>query len=246
MAQPTTLARPPITEALVDLRATVDQPPEAFERFARTLAGEFPKLQVRRGISAELRIDQGKLVPPVAEDLGFQGVRLSRQDQSLVLQLRPDGFTLNNLTDYIGGDRLISEALRLWSLWVECAKPAIVTRVALRYLSRLELPIRDGDEFTKYLTAPPELPEGAPQGVSEFLSRVVAHDAPTDAVVTVTQRLEPPKSNVVVLHLDVDAIKLGEFAIDAATLRPVLEMLRMVKNRTFFSLLTEETVRLYT
>ena len=245
MATPTTLARPPITEALVDFRAGVDAPPELFDAFAKELSPRFPDVEVRRGIKAELRIEHGKLIPPIAEDLGFQGVRLKNRDGTLLVQFRPDGFTLNNLTTYVGGDRLIAEALDLWSQWVARAHPQVVTRVAFRYLSQLELPIRDGDEFTKYLTAPPELPAGAPQGMSEFLTRVVTHDAPTSSTVIVTQRLQPRLPLLPLLHLDIDAFKAGDFPVEAGALRSVLDSLRIVKNQTFFSLLTEEAVRLY-
>ena len=52
-----------------------------------------------------------------------------------------------------------------------------MSRVALRYINQLELPLKHGDQFTQFLTSAPDLPEGAPQAVSQFLSRVMAHDS---------------------------------------------------------------------
>ena len=92
------------------------------------------------------------------------------------MQFRTDGFTFNNvgLGKYMGGEALLTEALRLWSRYAEVVKPSAVIRVALRYLNRLNLPMRKGDEFAVYLTKPPELP-AARLKISNFLSRIVAH-----------------------------------------------------------------------
>lgn len=92
---------------MVDLRAAVTAPPETLEALARELQGEYPRHTVRRGIKAEFRVEQGKLVPPTAEDLGFQGVLLHNDDGTVIIQLRPDGFTFNNVKRYVGGDALL-------------------------------------------------------------------------------------------------------------------------------------------
>src|ERR1700686_2580495 len=118
-ALPRVLASPPIVEALVDFRAAVIPPPEPFEALSQGLRTEYPTAKTRRGIKAELRVEQGKLIPPTAEDLGFQGVLLHNQDGTAIVQLRPDGFTFNNVPKYMGGDALLAEALRLWSRFAQ-------------------------------------------------------------------------------------------------------------------------------
>jgi uncharacterized protein (TIGR04255 family) len=247
MAAPSVLSRPPISEALVDIRAAVDQPREVFEALARDLSSEgFSKVEARRSIRAEMRVRDGKLLPLKETLTEFEGLRVTNPEGTLMVQFRPDGFTFNNLKAYIGGDRLIAESLRLWSKFVERAHPALVQRIAFRYINRLELPLRTGDQFRRYLTAPPELPEGAPQSVSEFLSRVVGHDLPTESTAVVTQRLTFAETGTPVVVIDVDVYKVGRFPVDPGELRPLLDSLRVLRNRTFFSLLTEEAVSLYT
>ena len=245
MALPRVLVSPPIVEALVDLRAAVIAPAEAFEALSRELLAEYPTAKTRRGIKAELRVEQGKLIPPTAQDLGFQGVLLRSKDGTAIVQLRPDGFTFNNVTRYMGGDALLAEALRLWSRFAGDLRPTAVTRVALKYLNQLKLPFRPGDELSKYLTAVPPTPDGAPQTVSEFLSRVVAHDEGVRATVITTQQLTTAEPGVPLTVIDVDAFCEGEFSIDARELRPLLDGLRDIKNRTFFALLTDEAIELF-
>ena len=169
MAQPRSLNRPPIVEALVDLRASVPGDPKMFNALADELKDEFPGNEQRRDFEAKIEIRDGKLVLPRVDSSAFGGIRVANADQTLYVQFRPDGFTLNNMKVYMGGDQFIDKALTLWELLVEHTRPEIVSRVALRYVNRLELPLKSGDEFAQYLTSSPELPEGRRnQSVSFF------------------------------------------------------------------------------
>jgi uncharacterized protein (TIGR04255 family) len=245
MADPRQLRRPPITEALVDFRIIADAAVDAerLRPLIDDLRSRFPKSDERKQFRSEFRVEAGKLLPPVAQDLGFHGLWLTSDDGTRIAQFRPDGFTFNNVGPYMGGDALIDEALSLWSRYIQIARPAVVTRLALRYLNRLDLPLNDGDEFSRFLVAAPELPPGAPQNVSGFVSRVVAHDE-TGATAAVTQKLDSPARPVPVI-IDVDVFFPMELDIQAETLRGFLEMLRLLKNRCFFAMLTDEAVNLY-
>jgi len=247
MAEPLELARPPITEALVDFRIIADPGIDSgrLQPLRDALTSRFPKSEEKNEFHSEFRVEGGKLLPPVARDLGFRGWWLVSEDGTRIAQFRTDGFTFNNvgLGHYMGGENLLDEALSLWSLYAAIARPAAVTRIALRYLNRLDLPLRPGDEFNKYLVSPPELPAGAPQSISSFVSRVVAHDE-TGATVVVTQKLDAPGSPVPVI-IDVDAFFALELEPEADKLRAFLEILRGLKNQCFFALLTDEAVKLY-
>ena len=245
MATARTLSSPPISEALVDIQAAVVASPEAFEALGKEFKSEYPRADTRRIFQAELKVEHGRLLPPVAKDLGFQGVWLFNSDETAVVQFRPNGLTLNNLKKYIGGDRLIDEALTLWSRFSERLQPTPVMRIALRYINRLELPFRPGDGFDRFLTAAPPVPPEAPQSVSEFLSRVVTQEPTTEATVIITQQLTHAEPNSPLVVIDVDTFKSGTLSTDPCELRKSREQLRLLKNRTFFSLLTEEAVKLY-
>jgi uncharacterized protein (TIGR04255 family) len=247
MAEPRNLARPPITEALVDLRILGDPAIDAsrLQPLRETLADTFPKVEEKRLFRSEFRVEEGKILPPESTDMGFQGLWFASDDGSRIAQFRTDGFTFNNvgLGRYIGGSDLIDESLRLWSLYAGITRPSAVVRLALRYLNRLDLPLGDGDEFSQFLTAPPELPVPAPQRVSSFVSRVVAQDD-SGASAIVTQKLDTPASPVPLI-VDVDVFFSLELEPRPDHLRRFLGMLRALKNRCFFALLTEEAVKLY-
>ena len=229
MAKPRPLKRPPIVEALVDLQASVPGGPEVFKALADELKHEFPNKEELRNFEAKIEIKDGKVVPPRVDDVAFGGIRLANVDRTIYVQFRPNGFTLSNLKVYMGGDKFIDKGMTLWELLVGTIHKAL-----------------HGDEFTRYLTSAPDLPAGAPQQVSQFLSRIVGHDAQRQASAVVSQQLQeqqPGKS--IAVTVDVDVFRTGHFPVDSTALREVLGSLRMLKNETFFSLLTEETVSLY-
>lgn len=246
MASPTPLSRPPISEALVDFRASVAPPKEAFHALAKELESRFPRVREMQQVKAVLQVKDGRLEPSDTEALGYHGVRLETEDGSLVVQFRPDGFTLNNLKTYLGGDLLIEEAVKWWSLFASRMKPDKVSRVALRYINKLELPLRDGDSFDRFLTSAPDMPAGAPQAISDFLCRVVGFDEVEQVRAIVTQRFGGRRGGGnPSLLIDLDVFKQDEFAPTAELLRPVLQSLRIHKNRIFFALLTDAAVELY-
>ena len=133
MARPKPLTHPPIVEALLDLRTSIAGEPEMFKALAETLTDEFPTKQQQRNFEAKIEIRDGKLVSPRVDSSAFGGVRVANVAETIYVQFRPDGFTLNNMKVYMGGDQLIDKALTLWPLLVERARPESVSRVALRY-----------------------------------------------------------------------------------------------------------------
>src|SRR4026208_340740 len=231
MSEARTLSRPPIIEALVDIRASVSGDVAAFQEFAKEFRDEFPKVKVKHGVRAELKVERGRLLPPSAEMLGFQGVALTNDDETLTVQFRPDGFTLNNVQRYIGGDRLISDAVRLWSRFADRMQPANASRVAFRYINQLNLPLQSGEDFDVYLTSAPELPKELPQHFSEFLSQIVAHNQ-SDTTLVVTQRLTTTEAGPILL-LDIDVAKYRAFSGNADELSDTLATLRILRNQAF-------------
>ncbi len=173
----------------MDLRASVPGDPNTFNALADEFHDEFPTKEQQSEIKGTIEIKGSKLASPHGGSQTFVAVRVSHVDQTICVQFRPDGFTPNNLKVYMGGDQLIDKALTLWEVLVERTKPEIVSRVALRYINQLELPLKDGDQFERYLTSALNVPEGAPQLVSQFLSRIVGHDQQRQVTAVAIQQL---------------------------------------------------------
>jgi uncharacterized protein (TIGR04255 family) len=237
------LQRPPVVEALVDIKAKTDVSEETLRNLGADLKTDFPRLKVLRNVQSKVDVKDGKLVPPATMPILFSGVQLLSEDNTRIAQFRPDGFTFNSLRPYGGGDELLSTALRLWNRFREAATPGAVTRIAVRYINRLELPLVEGANIDTYLTTAPKVPDHLP-AVGQFLVQVFAQNPGEPGYVVLTQRLFMEDSKPVAL-LDIDTVLEGEEVIEKVSLADALTSLRARANRSFFSLITDETVKLY-
>ena len=249
MAIPGRLSKPPIKEALVDIRVeqnnAVDS--KSFEPIWKTIQSRYPRLEVRNRYTGRLTPRAGAAPELEGKDLGFYGLFVRTSDESMVAQFRTDGFTISQLANYTTADVLFTEALSLWQIYVAAAKPVSVARVALRYINELKLPLEHGDSFDGFLSAAPTMPLGSPQLIAEFLTRtVVPIDPATGTTAIIAQRLQPRSDQQeAVIVIDLDVFRPGKFDLSAETLAPILQELRLLKDDLFFALVTDEALEPY-
>jgi uncharacterized protein (TIGR04255 family) len=241
------LQRAPITEALIDFRVQSAEglSSRKLEEAARRVKGEYPVQAQIKTVHARLEIGAGILTPGVEH--GDAGVLVKTADQKMQAQFRPNGFTFNRLEPYTSWEEIYPETKRLWRLYVEVAEPVAVVRLAARYINRLTLPLPVAD-LREYLMEPPRIPEGLPQTVLAYLTRLVIHDASRQQSAIVTQSSEPnpldPEHATILL--DIDAFKT--VALRAAKqdqIDQVLGDLHAFKNNIFFGSITQRASELF-
>jgi uncharacterized protein (TIGR04255 family) len=249
MGRPRPLQRPPIKEALIDVRIAADASIDAarLQPLRGILAGEYPQVDERREMRAELRVQAGGTALPSVQDLGFNGLFFKNADGHRIAQFRRDGFTLNQLPPYpeAGADLLIGEALRLWEMYRNVVRPPTITRVAFRYINAPQLPYAHGDDLRRFLTTPPDVPPEAPQMVSAFLSRISAQEEDDRVIITQKMDITSEPGDPTPLTLDIDVYREADLSPEGPDLELVLRRLRELKNRVFFALLTDEALDLF-
>jgi uncharacterized protein (TIGR04255 family) len=184
--------------------------------------------------------------PAHTSSVRFVGYRLESKDGRKVWQVQHDGFTLSHLKPYDRWETLVDEAKGLWNLYADVAEPIAITRVATRFINRLELP-GAGLDFDDYLTVAPRIPSALPQMFVEFLSRIAVPKPELGAMIVITQALEPATQSDgrVPVTIDIDAFKAGAFDTRAGEAWELLERLRSLKNDAFFGSITTRTLELY-
>ncbi|MBK8980614.1 MAG: TIGR04255 family protein [Planctomycetes bacterium] len=243
MPEVRTLKNPPITEGLIDLRV------DACKFSREKLAGIADSVRTDYPHRVEQRQFQTKLEaigeePPKAQtrDLGLLGGRFFSADKLQVAQFRSDGFTLNRLRPYTGWDTVFPEAMKLWRLFVDVFEPETVKRVAVRYINHIRLQGMHV-ELGQYLRSPIPVPAELDHDLTGFLTSVVIRDPESHSLVKVTQSLEPPHpASDLVLLFDIEAWEHGEWSPMDAGIEATLTHLRALKNKAFFSSLTESTL----
>jgi len=240
------LSNAPIIEAIIDFRTKL---PAAFEvtRFSslKEMLGEsYPKMEEQRAFETGVTF-KGKQLQQILEDKGLRGYFFKSHDGKNVVQFRLDGFTFSRLKPYTNWQDVLAEAKRLWKYYVDAASPDLVTRIAVRCINQLNIPL-PVDDFARYLTAPPNIPRDLPQDISHFLTRVTICDRRLDIMAHIIQALEKSSEpDRVSIILDIDVFKHKESGFEELEVWENLDKLRGLKNRIFFDSITEETARLF-
>jgi uncharacterized protein (TIGR04255 family) len=116
----------------------------------------------------------------------------------------------------------------------------------LRYINHFDLPLEPGEGFSLFLAMSPDLPQALPQGVSQFLIRFTVLEQALAIATNVTQALQGDPGPRVKVLLDIDVYKILAPPVgNEDELKNIFSMLRELKNRVFFSLLTERCLQLF-
>jgi len=240
------LSQAPIIEAVIDLRVTPDAGKKglsSLESFHALIKTRYPKQEKQRLLQGLVEFRQdAEPVSKVADD--HIGYRFSSDDNLQIVIATLTGFTFSRLKPYNTWEHLKQEAYELWQLYKEAVKPQSITRVATRFINRLEipLPIRD---FNDYFLCAPVIPQSLPQGVTSYFSRVVIQEPLLNAFAIVTHALEQPaRPNLLPFLLDIDVFKEAAFGSDKEVWETI-DKLRKIKNDIFFENITERTAELF-
>jgi uncharacterized protein (TIGR04255 family) len=243
------LSKAPIVEAVIDFRVKLpsDFKLEVFHPLRTQFAQDYPGVEEQQIIEQMIKQEPGQAAEVLTRLSGIHGHRLLSKDGRNVAQLRRDGFTFSRLNPYTNWEELFGEAWRLWGGYAETAKPSEVSRIAVRYINRLLLPL-PFSEPREYLNTPPALAEGWPRSMRTFLSRIVLDEPESEISLNVIQALEPQapgeQTNVALLF-DIDAYQDVSLPADDVTIRERFAKLREMKNRVFFKGLTRKAIDLF-
>ncbi len=242
-----TLRNAPITEALIDIQ--VQLPPEVdvaqLRIFHEGLDDRFPHVEQRLRASAGLQMDSQAGAEFKSEGPTPDGWVMRSEKDALIVQARLDGFTVNKLPPYITWKSLKERARELWQRYVEIARPIKVTRLAARYVNRIEVPL--GVDFKEAILTVPEIAPGIPQGLPEYFMRlVIPHPAGSTAIVTLASPVAPPTGDMLPMLFDIDVFRFTDLATaDDSSIWSTMEELRAYKNVIFFNSITPAQLEKY-
>jgi uncharacterized protein (TIGR04255 family) len=204
------------------------------------IGSDYPVMEQTRLFKGDVKIE-GKQVSQTTVDKGMHGLIFRSQEKAQIAQFRRDGFTFNKLHPYTSWEKVFAEAWRLWELYTSCSSPESVSRVAVRYVNHINIPL-PGD-ISHYITDPPTIPENVPRKMSNYFKRIVVRDEDAKLSANIIQALEPRASDrLVVFLLDIDVYSERDYEPGFDKLEDVFESLRVLKNQIFFNYVTEKTM----
>lgn len=235
--------RPPITEAILDLRVTLPQgfSIDTLEEIHNQVRESYPqKVSIFAG-SIEYQVEQD-LVNTSRNQYGFQ---FKSENSPYIFQAALGGFTCNHLAPYSTWEQFRSETKHLWEIYKAICKPTSITRVGVRYINQIELPELAID-FKDYLRVCPEIAPDLPQGLSSFYMQLQIPQEELQCMLTINEAFIPPITpNSISVILDIDVFRVKDWDSNDNTIWDFIEQLRNLKNETFEKCITDKARRLF-
>ena len=205
----------------------------------------FRKKSRRLSLRSKLTIKQARCRHSASNLLRKWDGRFSQMINFAFWQVRPGGFTFSRLAPYQSWEPFRDEARRLWEITRTVVKPGTYTRVALRYVNRLELPLPFSD-FKEYLLTVPEVAPTLPQALSTFFMQLQIPQVDIQAMLILNQQLLPQvlqgtQPVVAPVLLDIDLFKEIDLPQNEEGMWNLLETLHFKKNATFEGCITDKT-----
>lgn len=240
------LKNAPITEAVINIKAKLSDDFDATN--LASLSGlskdDYPKKQEVKKFEGRFEFTKGKTFEPTTEEIA--GYRFESEETHQVVQVLKEEFVFSKLKPYESWEELRDQARGLWESYKEVTSPELITRVALRYINKLNIPTKDAPwKFIDYLTAPPSVPDELPQAINNYFMRIVLPMPEFKAQAIIIQALEPVKKpQFVPVILDIDVFRFDPDGIKE-DIWDILESLRVLKNRIFFNSITKKLEAIY-
>jgi len=234
----------PIKEALIDIR--VELPVNAMElQLIETVhdrvRNRYPGKKKR--FYMEGRFSTGEEDGASASQT-LVGFSFSSEDGTQVFQARRDGFTLSRLRPYGSWPELRDEARRLWDIYRGVVNPEKITRMAVRYINQIDIPLSP-IEYKDYFRTTPEVSPDLPQALSGFFMQLQFPQTDFGGLLILTQTsVPPPNRTTTSVILDLDVYKEIEMTSDQ-DVWGLFETLRNRKNEFFEGCITERTRALF-
>lgn len=244
----TSFNNPPITEAIFDVKVKLPENVnlELLRTFQEKIKDQFPIKKERRKIEGGFRFEGD--IPPqlISSKNEIYGYQYVASDNSKVVQARLDGFTFNKLKPYSNWEKFSEEAVSLLEHYTKITKPQNITRVALRYINRIELPL-PFINFNDYILTTPTLGPKLNFPIAQFFTRflVINNDIGALANITETIENESTEKNILPFILDIDVYKNVNVTMDIGIVMENMNQLRVFKNRLFLESLTDKALELF-
>jgi|SRR5947207_3327109 len=237
----------PITEALIDLRVTYGPgiSLEKLKKFGSEIRDRYPNEATRDVVQGQISV-----IGPQHQQQSTRttvGYIFHSADRLQAVQARLDGFTFSRFAPYEDWEHLIGEAKSLWHAFVRSVEPVSVSRVAVRYINQINLPIKDGNlKFEDYLRTFVTIGIEEDVTLEQFLVRLVMPQDDLTAKLILTEALLPPQGDYVGVLVDIDLFRENAMVdVRSNDIWDILELFRNRKNQYFEGSITDAARKLF-
>lgn len=238
-------AKPPIIEALLDIQVRFDRELDLTELQAVGATEEaiYPTREPLHNFSMVFDTQKGTSISSSQEFIGY---RYWSSTRDRVFQVRSNGLLYSKLPPYTAWEEWRDEARRLWHVYRSQLNPSAITKLAVRYINRIDLPGGQKD-MAQFLRARPEVPEDMRLAARQFgLHLESALEGIDGGSVSLRQGTAPHASaDVHSVLLDLDLSRSSDIAVQDDKIWDYLQELHDRESELFESCITDATRSLF-
>jgi uncharacterized protein (TIGR04255 family) len=233
------LPHAPITEAVIDLRVILPAPiqVEDLSGIQALLGSSYPDTKKQF-------IWQGHVPAVEPSTTTHSGYYFWSADRLNVVQARLNGFSCSRMKPYLSWENLRDETRNRWNQYSKVARPERITRIAVRTINRIELPMPISD-FDDYIKTFAKIAKGLPQELAGLYMRMVMPRETASAILTIAIDDAGITAERLPIIFDIDAFYPVDLPADSGDVWVLAERLREIKNQLFFGSLTPAAMELF-
>jgi uncharacterized protein (TIGR04255 family) len=207
---PRTYKKPPLIEALCELRFEGSQPWDwtipglVYER----IRNQFPKKRQEAALEVSVQPGENQILQQMKA--GIAKMQFLRDDESALIQIGPDFLAVNQLHPYQSWKAFKTIILENVRIYREIADPRTLIRIGLRYINRIDI-ARMKMQLGEYFQTMPQVPKSIPQDLESFLLQIeVPYNDPVGHLRLMFGTAPPATAENLTFMLDLDFYTLAD------------------------------------
>jgi uncharacterized protein (TIGR04255 family) len=239
--------RPPITEAVIEIRVGSAIEMVELGRVSADLADFYPLEQPVKSVDVAVGMPstpEGKPTARVNEETGH---RRSSSDLTEIVVLWSTKLSISQLSPYPGWDTFFGRFMRDWAIWKKRIGYRKVTRIGVRYINRLDIPISGSAviEESEYLNVYPHLPKALGTMMAYGVQAVLPLAEIRSKLTLNSSAVPSPLLDHAAFIFDQDISREAELPQRDEDIYRLLREIRDMKNRLFEACVTDRARELF-
>jgi uncharacterized protein (TIGR04255 family) len=236
--------KPPITEAVIELRFARPSDPAAVDSAARRIRDEYFYQDPENAVQFKLEPATQRAEATTV----WQGIKLSSMDRTDSVFFRSTAFVCSRLAPYTGWEDFCARAVRGWEAWKKVAGATELSRIGVRYVNRIDIPVQNEAlvQVKDYLNVLANSPEELGAPMSAYTVQIVRPLGRDDcSLVLNSGTVTSPLIGFASLALDLDIFREANLPRRDDELWALLNNIRAHKNHVFEICVTNKARALF-
>jgi uncharacterized protein (TIGR04255 family) len=234
--------RPPITEAIIEIRLEQPLSSDEVEGLHRRFKGEYQSSEDFVSLNVEVKMKTRS----ASFEERSSGYKLSSADRADVLLVTSAHMTCSRLAPYMGWDSFRARAGEHWRTWKRVVGYRKIRRIGVRFINRIDIPGTKGEllKISDYLRVYVEAGAlGTMEGYTMQVSGLIAED---NCRLLINSGLVPsPLVDHASVMLDIDVSREGDAPQRDDEIWALIDRIRFHKNDIFEKSVTDKARELF-